>query len=69
MSFDKQYPNRKDHRKPFQKYAEQISTQCRHGGSCNYCTENRTINKKKIAVIAEDEIQSLFIPETELENE
>jgi hypothetical protein len=35
MSFDKQYPNRKDHRKPFQG-AKAHDVTCRNHGSCPY---------------------------------
>lgn len=49
MSFDKDYPNRKDRRKPYLKKGPKNSRGCRHGGSCSRCRENRlyqTIKEK-----------------------
>jgi hypothetical protein len=68
MSFDKEYPNRKDHRKPFQTKAEKVSSRCRHGGTCNKCIADRTINKTKLELKAQNDIQHLaedLAPETE----
>ena len=59
MSFDKDYPNRKDHRKPFKTVAEQVSRGCRHGGSCKYCSNNRTIRQTKSKLIARNDIEHL----------
>jgi tRNA/tmRNA/rRNA uracil-C5-methylase (TrmA/RlmC/RlmD family) len=57
MSFDKDYPNRKDHRKPFETVAERVSTQCRHGGSCGYCKSNRLIKTTKAELKAKNDIK------------
>lgn len=40
MSFDKDYPNRKDKRKDYKKSAA-CDRSCRPGGSCPYCIGNR----------------------------
>jgi hypothetical protein len=48
MSFDKNYPNRKDKRKPYRK-AKAIDPTCRNHGSCPYCRENRTHQGKRIS--------------------
>lgn len=40
MSFDNDYPNRKDHRRPFFRSAR-FDRSCRHGGNCSYCRDNR----------------------------
>lgn len=41
MSFDNHnYPNRKDHRKPYHKSGKHDRS-CRPGGSCPYCKGNR----------------------------
>ena len=46
MSFDKQYPNRKDHRKKFYK-AKAYDRSCRNHGACYYCKDNRMHHNKK----------------------
>ena len=46
MSFDKNYPNRKDHRKAYTG-AKSFDRSCRNGGSCSYCKGNRTINSTR----------------------
>ena len=43
MSFDKNYPNRKDHREPSRK----ASRGCRNHGSCGYCADNRQYSNVK----------------------
>jgi hypothetical protein len=47
MSFDKDYPKRKDHRQPYQKRCEQVDVSCRPGGSCPYCRSNRQFRTEK----------------------
>ena len=47
MSFDKEYPNRKDWRKPYPRKAQRCSHGCRPGGSCDWCRGNRTIATKR----------------------
>lgn len=48
MSFDKNYPNRKDKRKPYTGN-KAIDASCRNHGSCTYCNKARKykINKRK----------------------
>ena len=46
MSFDKNYPNRKDHRKPYMG-SKSFDRTCRCGGSCKWCIGNRTFNSRK----------------------
>lgn len=51
MSFDKKYPNRKDHRKPFYG-SKRFDHSCRNHGSCGYCKSNRThANKKREPIL------------------
>lgn len=64
MSFDKNYPNRKDHRKPFTTEAEKVSQRCRHGGDCPECMGNRTFNAVKTKLQA---AQDLTLVDDELE--
>lgn len=40
MSFDNNYPNRKDHRKPYRKSAA-FDRHCRPHGNCPYCEKGR----------------------------
>lgn len=46
MSFDKNYPNRKDWRKPYRK-SKRFDKQCRNHGKCSYCLSNRLHKHKK----------------------
>ena len=57
MSFDKNYPNRKDHREPFQSKAELCDRTCRPGGSCKWCVGNRTFNKLKAEYVANEDLK------------
>jgi len=43
MSFEKQYPNRKDHRAPytFRDGSQRFDKSCRPGGCCPYCKSGR----------------------------
>lgn len=54
MSFDKPYPNRKDHRKPYRK-AGRFDRSCRPGGDCPVCQGNRTHGDEKRKPIPETE--------------
>jgi ferredoxin len=47
MSFDKDYPNRKDKRKPY-RGSRAIAHSCRHGGTCSRCRGDRTIATKRV---------------------
>ena len=66
MSFDKEYPNRKDHRKPYYKSGKFDQT-CRPGGSCPHCKNNREKKKKK-ELIRIDEIEKDYIKENKNED-
>lgn len=46
MSFDKNYPNRKDQRKPYRK-SKAFDRTCRNHGSCSYCELGRLHTHKK----------------------
>lgn len=58
MSFDKNYPNRKDHRKPFYG-AKAIDVACRNHGADSWSAHNRTIDEIRNKIVAKDEIKSL----------
>lgn len=45
MSFDKSYPNRKDHRKSY-RGSKRFDRSCRNHGSCGYCEGNRKYSSK-----------------------
>lgn len=47
MSFDKNYPKRKDWRKQY-RGAKSIDKSCRNHGNCEWCRRNRTFRSKKI---------------------
>jgi hypothetical protein len=53
MSFDKEYPNRKDKRKPYYK-SKRFDRSCRNHGSCGYCEGNRTHHNKKREPLIEE---------------
>jgi hypothetical protein len=52
MSFDKNYPKRKDRRKSYHG-SKAFDASCRPGGSCPYCRENRTHGTRRRALEAE----------------
>lgn len=54
VSFDKDYPNRKDQRKPYIKRCERIDRTCRPGGSCPWCSKNRKHRTEKRKPIEEE---------------
>ena len=47
MSFDKDYPNRKDRRKPY-KGSKVFDRSCRNHGGCDYCKDTRTFKKRQV---------------------
>lgn len=53
MSFDKNYQNRKDWRKPYYN-AKSFDTSCRNHGSCPYCQASIKHKNKKREPISED---------------
>ncbi len=58
MSFDKAYPNRKDHRKPFYGIKAD-NVQYRNHGDNPTATGDRTINQKRVKLIAKDELKNV----------
>jgi hypothetical protein len=56
MSFDPEYENRKDHRKPYYD-SRDFDRSCRSNGGCPWCKENRLHANKLRAQEAEDEIE------------
>ena len=46
MSFDNNYPNRKDRRKAYRK-SKAFDRHCRPNGSCSYCRNNRLYGSKR----------------------
>lgn len=56
MGFEKDYPNRKDHRKPYRKAGKYDRT-CRPGGSCPYCQGNRLVGQKRKLMAAKDDLR------------
>jgi hypothetical protein len=59
MSFDKNYPNRKDHRKPFSG-AKAIDRTCRNHKGCNCCLSNRTHANRKRLEASEENLKERF---------
>jgi len=60
--FDKDYPNRKDHRKPYysnrkNSRAKVFDHSCRNHRSCKYCQEQRLFFDKKKRSAAEDDLK------------
>jgi hypothetical protein len=53
MSFDNDYPNRKDWRKPYRR-SRAFDRQCRHQGSCDYCSSKRQFKNKRREPIQEE---------------
>lgn len=57
MSFDKDYPGRKDHRKPY-KGAKSFDRHCRNHGTCEYCKANRQHQDHKRRSEAEHDLNN-----------
>lgn len=55
MSFDKDYPNRKDWRKPY-RGAPRFDRECRPGGDCPWCLGRRTYKSRLLDTVAQDEL-------------
>ncbi len=53
MAFNKDYPNRKDHRGKYYK-SGRFDRTCRPGGSCPYCKNNRQHSTKIRILKAKD---------------
>lgn len=58
MSFDKDYPNRKDIRKPYRD-SRRFDTTCRNHGSCPSCDKKRKYKWKKQTIRTDDELKDL----------
>jgi hypothetical protein len=56
MSFDKNYPNRKDKRKPY-RGSKAFDCTCRNHGSCDYCKNNRIYFDRKYRSVADKELR------------
>ena len=56
MSFDNDYPNRKDWRKPYSG-SKVFDAYCRNHGRCPYCANNRCYNVHKHRFFADKEIK------------
>lgn len=56
MSFDKNYPNRKDKRKPY-RGAKAIDCSCRNHGSCPICLKKRTFFDTKKRIVADIQLK------------
>lgn len=53
MSFDKDYPNRKDWRKPY-RGSKAFDTSCRHKGNCGYCNPRKRYKDRKLEAKTKD---------------
>jgi hypothetical protein len=62
VSFDKEYPNRKDMREPYRK-SKAIDSSCRNHGGCPYCENNRKHATERRALSADEQIAELTNPE------
>ena len=58
MSFDKNFPNRKDRRKPYNK-SKRFDKTCRNHGSCGWCREDRLHRRQLLVQALKDRIQEL----------
>ena len=47
MSLDKAIKHKKEHRKPYYRYCEQVDPSCRPHGGCPWCEQNRKIHTMK----------------------
>ena len=59
MSFNKNYPNRKDWRKPYRK-AKACDSSCRNHGGCGYCESNRFHSATVRETKAEEQLKEYF---------
>ncbi len=56
MGFDKEYPNRKDHRKPYVK-SKRFDKSCRNHGMCSWCQNDRGRGNLRSLVIADEKLK------------
>jgi hypothetical protein len=54
MSFDHNYPNRKDHRRPYRD-SRRIDCTCRNHGSCPWCKRRRLFDQIKTEAAIEQD--------------
>jgi hypothetical protein len=59
MAFDKEYPNRKDWRKPYRRRAQQCDSTCRPNGGCPYCERNRFHSRKLREAAIKEQLKEL----------
>ena len=59
MSFDKDYPNRKDHRKAYRK-SQRFDATCRPNGGCPWCEGNRLHKSKLRQRIADEKLMDVL---------
>lgn len=59
MSFDNEYPNRKDHREEY-RGAKRVDSTCRNHGSCDWCRENRLHGNKKRELVCDEEEKEIL---------
>lgn len=67
MSFDNNYPNRKDWRKPYRK-SKAFDRTCRPGGDCSYCRSQRLYSKLKRLTHAVDDIVAFQLGDYQCED-
>ena len=53
MAFDKDYPKRKDWRKPYLSGSKRVDRTCRPGGNCPYCQSGRKHKLRKAPKVGE----------------
>lgn len=61
MSFDNDYPNRKDWRKPY-RGSKRFDKNCRCHGKCGYCEGNRTYTTKRGLEAARQQLSATTEP-------
>ena len=57
MSFDNNYPNRKDKRKKYYR-SKSFDRSCRPAGACPWCRQNRLISRIKLEIGAKEDINN-----------
>lgn len=62
MSFDKNYPNRKDWRRPY-RGSKRFDRTCRCHGGCGYCEGNRTYTTRRALAATGQQLNALQEPE------
>lgn len=56
MSFDNNYPNRKDIRKPYRK-SKVFDRTCRNHGYCAWCRSNKQHKTKKLEISTKEQLE------------